>query len=146
MCMSILAILWSQEMVNPHVNSWSYFWNITAISVEKIKLAPAMFHTSSLTMGTAVSKLFPAGGEERGIWGGSCRAWGSYWILHRGRVREQKQELGGLSGKRKGLDHRCRFLFWKFCTRSRRRLDSTWKGTMKQRLFYDIADLIMYVD
>ena len=60
--------------------------------------------------------------------------------------REQKQELRGLSGKRKAPDHSCRFLFRKFCMRSRRRLDRTWKGTTKQRLFYNIADLITYVD
>lgn len=36
----------------------------SVIYVEKINLAPAMFHTSSLTIGTAVSKLFTTGDEE----------------------------------------------------------------------------------
>lgn len=25
-------------------------------------------------------------------------------------------------------------------------MDSTWKGTMKQRLFYNIGDYVMYID
>ena len=93
---------WPMGMINPYVNIWSWFENISRQSFLWKRLTCTCY-VPHLNPDNGKSKLFTVGDEKRETWGGCCGAWGSYWTSRRGRVGESRSKNSeGWAGREKG--------------------------------------------